>query len=48
MFKFLSLEKQQEKGFYAQTAENSASLLDNDFISKNRLIFSSLYMGVKS
>jgi len=37
-----------ELGFYAQTAENSASLLDNDFIGQNRLIFASLDMGVKS
>ena len=36
------------KGFYAQTAENSASLLNNDFIGQNRLIFASSDMGVKS
>ncbi len=35
------------QGFYAQTAENSASLLDNDFIGQNRLIFASSDMGVK-
>ena len=37
-----------EQGFYAQTAENSASLLDNDFIGQNRLIFASSDMDVKS
>jgi len=33
--------KPPNKGFYAKTAENSASLLDNGFIGQNRLIFAS-------
>ena len=41
-------EGKPTQGFYAQTAENSASLLDNDFIGQNRLIFASSDMGAKS
>ena len=41
-------EGKPTQGFYAQTAENSASLLDNDFMGQNRLIFASSDMGVKS